>query len=139
MNDFMRFFLSRQFLNFLFTGGIAAGVNFFSRIVYNQFVGFSAAVTLAYLTGMTTAFVLAKIFVFKSSSHSTLRSAVLFAIVNIFSFAQTWIVSILLAYRVLPDMGIIAFNKEIASFIGIIIPVFSSFAAHRYISFKPAN
>ena len=48
-------FRSRQFLVFLLTGGIAAAVNFGSRILYNQWMGFSAAIVLAYITGMVAA------------------------------------------------------------------------------------
>lgn len=132
----MRIFLSRQFFSFLFVGGIAAVINFFSRILYNHFVAFPSAVALAYLTGMTTAFVLAKIFVFQASTRSTFRSAIFFTIVNFFSFAQTWIVSMLLFYRLFPAIGVVAHAKEIATFIGIVVPVFGSFVAHKYISFK---
>lgn len=132
----MRIFLSRQFFIFLLTGGVAAVVNFASRILYSRFVVFSVAVTLAYVTGMVTAFVLAKLFVFQRSSHSTLKSAMLFTVVNVFAFAQTWIVSMVLAYRILPDLGVQEFDKDIASFIGIMVPVFSSFVAHKYISFR---
>ena len=60
-------FKSRQFVMFLITGGLAAAVNFGSRILYNQWMGFSAAIVLAYITGMITAFVLARIFVFQDS------------------------------------------------------------------------
>ena len=64
-------FRSRQFLVFLLTGGIAAAVNFGSRILYNQWMGFSAAIVLAYITGMVTAFVLARLFVFRASVRCT--------------------------------------------------------------------
>ena len=47
-------FASRQFVAFLLTGGTAALINFISRIIYNQWLGFSSAVILAYLTGMVT-------------------------------------------------------------------------------------
>lgn len=136
----MRIFVSRQFFTFLLTGGIAAAVNFASRILYNRLVGFSAAVTFAYLTGMVTAFILAKFFVFQESSHSTFKSAVLFTAVNIFAFSQTWIVSIVLAYHILPALGVQEFNRDIASLVGITVPVFTSFLAHKYISFRqPAS
>ena len=69
-------FMSHQFLLFLLTGGAAAAVNFGSRILYNVWIPFSYAVILAYLTGMVTAFVLAKLFVFKASQQSMQRSAV---------------------------------------------------------------
>lgn len=132
----MRIFFTRQFIVFILTGGFAAAVNFSSRFFYNTFVDFPMAVTFAYLTGMVTAFVLAKLFVFQSSSHSTVKSAALFAMVNVFAFAQTWVVSMLLAYHLLPAMGIHEFDKAIASAVGISIPVFTSFIAHKYITFR---
>ncbi len=132
----MRIFVSRQFFTFLLTGGAAAVVNFAARILYNRFVSFSEAVTLAYLTGMATAFILAKLFVFKNSRRSMFQSALLFTVVNVFSFAQTWIVSMTLAYHALPALGVHRFHKTIASFAGISLPVFTSFVAHKYISFK---
>ena len=70
----MRSFMNRQFLGFLLTGGLAAAVNFGSRIVYNRWLDFSSAVVLAYLTGMVTAFILARSFVFTQSSQSVQRS-----------------------------------------------------------------
>ena len=70
-----RQFVSRQFGLFVLTGGTAAVVNFGSRIVYNQWMGFSAAIILAYITGMITAFVLAKLFVFKESQQSLQKDA----------------------------------------------------------------
>lgn len=132
----MRMFFSRQFITFILTGGFSAAVNFGSRFLYNTFVDFPVAVTLAYLTGMVTAFILAKLFVFQSSSHSIGKSAVLFAMVNIVAFAQTWVVSMVLAYHLLPAMDIHSFDKAIASAVGISIPVFTSFIAHKYITFR---
>jgi putative flippase GtrA len=55
-------FFSKQFLVFLATGGIAALINFLSRILYSNWLDFSLAVFLAYITGMITAFILAKKF-----------------------------------------------------------------------------
>ena len=72
-------FASKQFLIFLLTGGTAAAVNFGSRILYNLAVGYSSAIILAYLTGMVTAFVLAKLFVFRRSTQSLQRSALIAA------------------------------------------------------------
>ncbi len=129
-------FLSRQFLVFLVTGGLAAAVNFGSRIVYNQWMGFSSAVVLAYLTGMVTAFVLARIFVFTDSSQSVQRSVFWFVVVNIIAVAQTWVISMLLAFSLLPAMGVTYFVPEIAHAAGVMIPVFSSYLGHKYWTFK---
>ena len=132
----MQIFLSRQFIIFLFTGGLAAAVNFGSRFFYNTFVGFPVAVTLAYFTGMVTAFILFKFFVFQNSARSSARSAALFVMVNILSFIQVWLVSMGLEYHLLPAFGVYQYDKAIASAVGISVPVFTSFIAHKYITFR---
>ena len=71
----IRPFMNRQFLIFLVTGGLAACVNFGSRIVYNQWFDFSTSVVIAYLTGMLTAFILARTFVFTQGSQQTLLTS----------------------------------------------------------------
>ena len=123
---------------FLVTGGVAAAVNFGSRIVYNQWVDFSVAVVLAYLTGMVTAFVLARYFVFTESNQSMQRSALWFVVVNIVAVIQTWVISMLLAYYVLPRMGLTQFIREIAHAVGVMVPVFTSYLGHKRFSFKQA-
>jgi putative flippase GtrA len=129
-------FKSKQFLLFLFTGGIAAAVNFGSRLVYNQWVDFSVAIVIAYLTGMLTAFVLAKLFVFRQSTQSTRRSAFFFVLVNVVAVAQTWGISMGLVYWVLPAMDIDKWAQEIAHAVGVAVPVFTSYLGHKRWSFK---
>ena len=129
-------FMSRQFLGFLVTGGLAAAVNFGSRIVYNQWVDFSVAVVLAYLTGMVTAFVLARYFVFTDSGLSIQRSALWFVVVNMVAIIQTWVISMLLAYYLLPRAGFTQFVPEIAHAVGVAVPVFTSYLGHKRFSFK---
>lgn len=132
----IRHFASRQFLVFLLTGGFAAAVNFGSRIVYNQWTDFSVAVVLAYLTGMVTAFVLAKLFVFKESTQSVKHSALWFCLVNGVAVVQTWLISMGLAYYLLPWLGVIRFVPEIAHAAGVIFPVFTSYIGHKRFSFR---
>lgn len=132
----IRHFASRQFVVFLVTGGTAAAVNFGSRILYNQWLPFSGAVILAYLTGMVTAFVLARLFVFRQSSQSMGRSALLFTLVNLVAVAQTWLISMGLAYYLLPAMGVTAWVKEIAHAVGVVVPVFTSYLGHKRWSFQ---
>jgi len=129
-------FLSKEFLGFLITGGIAATVNFVSRIYFNQFYSFSASVVFAYLLGMLTAFILARVFVFNKSSQPIWRSVVIFSLVNVLALTQTWFISMGLNYYVLPSLGIERFVPEISSAIGIIFPVFTSYLGHKYWSFK---
>lgn len=132
----MRSFFSKQFLLFLLTGGTAAAVNFGSRIVYNQWLSYSHAIIAAYLTGMVTAFILAKVFVFKQSQQAMHRSILFFCLVNGFAILQTWAVSMGLAYYVLPMAGFKLYIPEIAHAVGVIVPVFSSYLGHKRFSFR---
>lgn len=121
---------------FLVTGGIAAAVNFGSRILYSVWLDFSSAVILAYMTGMVTAFLLAKVFVFKDSQQSVHKSALYFGLVNLVAIAQTWAISMALAYYALPGLGITSFTKEIAHAVGVAFPVFTSYLGHKHWSFR---
>ncbi|AGW91649.1 hypothetical protein N234_16590 [Ralstonia pickettii DTP0602] len=127
---------SRTFLLFLLTGGFAATVNWTSRIVYNLWLPYSYAIVAAYLTGMVTAFVLAKVFVFTTSTQSTGRSALIFTLVNIAAVLQTWGVSVVLAYYLLPALGVISHSKEIAHLFGVAVPVVTSYIGHKKYSFR---
>ena len=129
-------FRSRQFLVFLLTGGIAAAVNFGSRILYNQWMGFSAAIVLAYITGMITAFVLARIFVFQDSQRALHHSALYFVLVNGVAVLQTWAISLLLADWLLPALGVHQYVHELAHAAGVVVPVFTSYLGHKHLSFK---
>jgi len=129
-------FRSRQFLAFLVSGGIAALANFGSRIVLNQWLSFSVSVVLAYCIGMVTAFVLARLFVFTESTQAVHRSALIFVGVNLLAIAQTWGISMLLAYWVLPGMGVRQFVPEIAHGIGVLVPVFTSYLGHKHWTFR---
>ncbi len=132
----IRQFLSRQFLTFLLTGGIAAVVNFCSRILFSRWMSFSSAVILAYVVGMVTAYVLAKLFVFKESRQSAHRSAAFFVLVNLIAVLQTWAVSLVLANYLLPAMGVTRYVQEIAHAVGVAVPVFSRYIGHKRWSFR---
>jgi putative flippase GtrA len=125
----IRYFISKEFFVFLATGGFAALINFGSRFVYNQWMDFSSAVLLAYLTGMITAFILAKLFVFKTSDRPISHSALIFTLVNLVALVQTWGISVGLSSIILPSF---------AHAIGIMVPVFTSYLGHKFWTFKAA-
>lgn len=127
---------SREFLGFLVTGGVAASVNFFSRWVYSLWLGFEWAVVLAYITGMVTAFALARRFVFTQTSQSMGRSAFWFLLVNGLALCQTWGVSVVLVRWVLPAWGVVEHAEEIAHAAGIAVPVVTSYWGHKHLSFR---
>lgn len=129
-------FASRQFLVFLLTGGFAAAVNVGSRVLYSKSMGFSTAVVLAYLTGMVTAFVLARLFVFRASTQTWWRSALFFVVVNALAVLQTWGISMLMRQWLLPAVGVTQFVDLIAHGCGVVVPVFTSYLGHKRWSFR---
>ncbi len=129
-------FQSRQFLAFLITGGIAASINFGSRILYSLWIDFSSAIVFSYITGMITAFALAKLFVFKDSQQPLHHAVFYFLLVNVIAILQTWLISMGLAYYVLPAMGFNRYLNEIAHAFGVTVPVFTSYMGHKHLSFR---
>nr|WP_302473940.1 GtrA family protein [Legionella sp. PL877] len=120
----------------MLTGGISLIVNFCSRILYNYSFGFSISIIFAYITGMVTAFTLSKLFVFRHGQQTFLRSIVFFILVNLMGLLQTLLISLILAYYVLPTMNISAYTHEIAHAFGLIFPVFTIFLGHKYWTFR---
>jgi putative flippase GtrA len=129
-------FFKPQFLKFVFAGGLAAVLNFSSRILFNKFLVFEISVVLAYIVGMITAFSLNKLFVFEKSQHKWYKEFYYFTIVNFFAVLQTFVISVLLYRFILPKIAFDFYNREISHAIGVMVPVFTSFWGHKKFSFK---
>jgi putative flippase GtrA len=132
----MKFFDTKEFFKFLLTGGIAASVNFFSRIFFNTWLSFSASVYLAYIAGMITAYFLKRHFVFTKGKQPIFHSIGFFIFVNIIAFLQTLAVTMAVFVYILPYLGIVKMTHEIAHAIGICTPIFTSYIGHKKLSFR---
>ncbi|WP_448141936.1 GtrA family protein [Stenotrophomonas bentonitica] len=128
--------ISRQFLLFLVAGGIAAGVNFGSRIVLSHWLHYVPAIVIAYCLGMVTAFVLNRQFVFEKSSSGVHRQAGWFILVNVAAVLQTIAISLLLARWLLPALSIDFHNDTLAHAVGVAVPVVTSYLGHKHLSFR---
>lgn len=124
-----------QFMRFLVTGGIAAVVNLISRYFLNFVMPFGWAVVVAYLLGMIIAYVLGRIFVFERSGRAVADEFWRFTLVNVVAALQVWLISVGLAEYVFPALGLKWHPLEIAHFIGVVVPVFTSYLGHRHFSF----
>ena len=126
---------NKEFLLFLFSGGLAALVNIFSRSIFSFFLDFKTSIIYAYILGMITAYILSRKIVFFSKKN-VLKSFFYFAIVNFLAIIQTYYISIWTKEIILPYIGINQFMELIAHSTGVIFPVFTSYFGHKYISFK---
>ena len=124
---------TRRFIAFLLTGGLAAAVNVASRIVFDLVMPYEAAVAVAYLVGMTTAFFLARLFVFEASGRRLHVEYGRFALVNVAALVQVLVVSV--AKLVFPAVGFIWNAELVAHVIGVLSPVVVSYQGHKRFSF----
>ena len=126
---------TRRFLRFLAAGGTAAAVNVASRCAFDLVTSYEVAIVLAYLVGMTTAYLLSRRFVFEPSALSTRDSALRFGLVNIIAAAQVLAVSIGLADHLFPAIGFAWRAHDVAHIAGVLFPVASSYLLHKRFSF----
>lgn len=131
--------LSLPFVRFAISGGLAAGINILSRIALSQIVSYQVAVTIAYLFGMTTAYVFMKLMVFEKSGQRVYQEYIRFALVNAVAFAQVWLVSMGLARYFLPAAGFGAHAETIGHVVGVLSPIATSYFLHKYFTFRGAR
>lgn len=124
-----------QFFRFLLTGGFAALVNLVSRYFLNFVMPFWAAVIVGYLCGMVPAYLLGRIFVFERSGRSVYDEFWRFTVVNVFAALQVWLISVGLANYGFPSIGLRWHPLELAHFLGVCVPAFTSYFGHRHFSF----
>jgi putative flippase GtrA len=130
---------SSRFVRFLLTGGFAALVNLGSRHLLNQYMSFEAAVAVAYLFGVVTAYSLARLFVFERSGHAIATEFRRFVVVNIISLAVVWSVSVGLALYLFPYLGFQWHAEAVAHFIGVASPTVIAYFAHKHYTFRAAD
>ena len=126
-----------QLLAFIVAGGIAALVNIASRIAFNLVMPYEAAILVAYVCGMTTAYLLNKQFVFSASGRGVTSEYMRFTLVNLVAVAQVWIVSVGLARLIFPAIGFMWHDETVAHTIGVLVPVITSYLGHKHFSFAP--
>ena len=85
--------ISAPFSRFMLAGGIAAGVNILSRIALSHLMSYGISIVVAYLIGMTTAYLLMRLFVFDASGSSVSHEYMRFGLVNLAALVQVWLVS----------------------------------------------
>jgi len=130
------FTISHQFFRFILAGGFAACVNFFSRIALSNWMPYTAAIVIAYIFGMITAFVINRAFVFTEANNRLRQQMLWFIAVNIAAVLQTLAISLLLARVVFPRTGFYWHDETIAHAIGVIVPVVTSYLGHKHWTFR---
>lgn len=128
--------LDRQFLRFLAAGGFAALANFLSRFFFSQYMSYVPAITLSFVVGLLTGFLLMRAFVFLGSSRKPARQLSYFVVVNLAGLALTIIVSVTIARAMALVFSDTRLDEAVGHLIGVASPVLLSFYAHKYFTFR---
>lgn len=120
----------RQVALFLIVGGFAAAVNVGARIAYSWFLPLTAAVVLAYLSGMVVAFFLNRWLVFENADDRTGTRAARFVVVNALAVSQTLAIT-LAGVWVLRRIGGVGEPETVAHLVGVAVPVLTSYFLHK--------
>lgn len=127
---------TKQFFYFLLNGGIAAGLNWGSRFLFSEIFNFEVAVVFAFLVGLMSGFVLMRVFVFDGVNKPIMHQAGKYVAVNLFALLQTLLISLLFARWVLPLVGIIDHTEALGHLVGVLVPVFTSYFGHKFLTFR---
>lgn len=129
--------LHSEFMAFLLVGGFAALVNVFARYAFNWWMNYHAAIFLAYLCGMVTAFLLSRLLVFSAAKKGDSRTQFLrFTLVNVAAVIQVWAISVGLANYLFPAIEFRWHPEDVAHCIGVAVPALTSYFGHKWFSFR---
>jgi len=128
--------ISEQFVRFVLVSGVAALVNLGTRIACSLVMLYPAAIAVAFCAGLSTAFVLNRLFVFDRPTIPLREQLLWFSAVNLFALAQTMAASLLLEYWLFPAIGLHWHSETVAHAIGIVLPIATSYVGHKRLSFR---
>lgn len=130
---------NRQFIRFVLAAGASVPVNILARIAFSHWMPFGFAVLLSHVVGMVTAYVLTRLFVFGASGRSVGSELGRFALVNVFSAAITWCISVWLVEWAFPALRVDFHPELLAHVIGLGVASVTSFLGHSRFSFRRGN
>ena len=128
--------ISSDMFRFILTGGTSAVLNALSRILFSLVFTYEQAIVLAYLVGVITAYVLARLFVFPVSGRPASQEFLRFALVNVVSLTQVWLVSVGLAHHLFPAVGFTWHAELVAHVVGLCSITVTSYYLHKHFSFR---
>lgn len=128
--------LKENFLYFILSGGVAAGLNFGSRFLFSWVLPFEIAVVAAFFVGLLSGFLLMRFFVFSGAGKPVIPQIKKYVLVNLFALVQTFLISLVLARWIFPSIGILSHAEALGHLIGVLLPVLTSYFGHKYFTFR---
>lgn len=127
---------TKQLLYFIFSGGVAAGLNWGSRFLFSKVAPFEVAVVLAFFVGLFSGFILMRFFVFDGGGKPIFPQAGKYIVVNFFALLQTLLITLILTCWALPAVGITDNAEALGHLLGVVVPVVTSYFCHKFLTFR---
>jgi putative flippase GtrA len=127
---------ARRFGLFVVAGGIAAAANYGSRFGFSLWFSYPVAIVLAYLVGMTVAFLLMRQYVFEGGGKALGPQVIKFTLVNVLAVLQTLVVSLVLARWPAAGAGRHRARGGDRACGGVAVPVVTSYFGHKRATFR---
>ncbi len=128
-----------RFARFITTSGTSAAIIMATRWLLSLLLAYETAVALAYVVGVVTAFLLARLFVFERVTGDTHAQFARFALVNVIGFTQVWLISVGLVRWVFPAVGPVWNAETLAHLIGLGSLAATSYSLHKRFSFRDTD
>lgn len=125
-----------EIVKFIIVGGISALLNWLSRFLFSIWLSYELSIVLAFFIGLTSGFLLMKVFVFQQSEKPFFQQAVYYVGINMLALGLTWTISVYLAKTLFPAIGFREGADGTAHLIGISAPIMTSYFGHKYLTFK---
>lgn len=126
-----------KFVRYIISGSTATIINLAVVWLARQLTDYSIAVVAGALAGTATTYILAKTFVFNTTSKTFDHAEIIrFLLVHTVVCIQIWIVSVSLESWILPTHWSGDLREVISSVIGVGSVVFTGFFLHRYVTFR---
>lgn len=123
-------------MKFIAVSLVAAAANVGSRIVLGAWLNYTPSILIAFVVGLSTAFVLNRLLVFTQAKNPLRHQIIWFVVVNLIAVIQTLATSLLLAHALFPLIGFTWHVDTVAHAIGVGMPVFTSYFGHKHLTFR---
>ena len=128
--------LPSNLIKFFIAGGAAASANIGSRVVFSLYFPYEISIVISFIIGLMVGFFLMRRFVFVSKDRVLSVQIGRFIIVNLLTLSLTFLISINLNNFLLLYLTNNSVTETVAHFVGVMIPVFTSYFAHKFFTFN---
>ena len=135
LKDLLLLYFSRQFLYFVFSGGIAAIFNWSSRIIFRFYLDLIPSAALSYFLGLICAFLLYRRFVFPFSQVPMKTQSLRFLLIQ-FSVMPFVLIIFSQLSLILSNAELGSLSEPLAYALSLLAPPLITFMLYKFFAFK---